>query len=221
MAGAQFATRFDELPRVIPIFPLGDALLLPGGRLPLNIFEPRYLTMTLDALGLGRIIGMVRPLAGEEGLDEPRIYGMGCAGRISAFSEADDGRLQITLAGVCRFRVAGELGVERGYRRAVADYRPFRDDLVPLADGVFDRRRLIAGLAPYFEQRGISLQMRAFEGFGDAALVTAVAMLCPFAPEEMQALLEAPTASDRANLLIALIEMGILEGQGGGTLTKQ
>lgn len=117
-----FHPRFEELPDVIPIFPLAEALLLPGGRLPLNIFEPRYLNMTLDALGGSRMIGMVLPLDSSPagpGQDRPRVFSVGCAGRISAFSETDDGRLLITLAGVCRFRVGPELDL----RRAIAGCR--------------------------------------------------------------------------------------------------
>jgi len=116
------------LPEVLPIFPLPGVLLLPRGRLPLNIFEPRYLTMTADALGEGRMIGMVQPVHPEPGpvSDSAAIYSTGCAGRIVTFAETDDGRYLITLAGISRFRVVRELEIQRGYRRVLARYDEFR-----------------------------------------------------------------------------------------------
>src|SRR5579864_917519 len=118
------------LPDIIPIFPLTGVLLLPRGRLPLNIFEPRYLAMTRDALGGERLIGMIQPSDPQEGGMNPAVYPLGCAGRITSFSETDDGRYLITLTGVSRFRVARELPLLDGYRRVVADWTPFADDAV-------------------------------------------------------------------------------------------
>src|SRR5438046_1640480 len=122
------------LPGILPIFPLTAVLLLPRGRLPLNIFEPRYLAMTRDALGGERLIGMVQPnepAAGGPGIDDrmnPPVYPVGCAGRITQFSETDDGRYLLTLTGVCRFRIREELPLLSGYRRVVPDWRPFAHD---------------------------------------------------------------------------------------------
>ncbi|MFN3075661.1 MAG: LON peptidase substrate-binding domain-containing protein [Alphaproteobacteria bacterium] len=215
-----FEPKFEKLPTEIPIFPLEGVLLLPGGRLPLKIFEPRYLAMVEDALGQGRFVGMVLPTKSESSQNPgtaTEVYGLGCAGRISTFSETDDGHLLITLAGVCRFRLGQELEGVRGYRRVSADFTAFRDDLVPPAGPLVNRRRLLAALRPYLLLHDISLNWKALENFSDVALITTISMLCPFETPERQALLEAPNDQERGSLLITLIEMGILEAGGGST----
>lgn len=221
-AGGLFSAKFEDMPTILPVFPLHEALLLPGGRLPLNIFEPRYLNMVLDALGAGRMIGMTRPLnkveAGPEKVNSsrPQLYPLGCVGRITSFSETDDGRLLITLTGVSRFRIVKELDFIRNYRRVEVDFSPFRDDFLPVRDALVDRQRLLETLRPYFQHHGVNVNWRSLEGLSDAAIVTSVAMLCPFDSREKQALLEVATVTERAKLLIALIEMGVLEVGGGG-----
>src|SRR5207237_1435293 len=136
------------LPDTLPIFPLPGVLLLPRGRLPLNIFEPRYLTMTEDALAAGRLIGMIQPIEPEmAGAPPPTLYDAGCAGRISSFAETEDGRLLITLTGVSRLRLGREVATTRGYRRAAVHWTPFAPDLRPAEEGSLDRQRLAAVLA--------------------------------------------------------------------------
>ncbi|WP_188261802.1 LON peptidase substrate-binding domain-containing protein [Azospirillum tabaci] len=217
----------DRLPRQLPIFPLAGVLLLPRGRLPLNIFEPRYLAMVEDALAGDRMIGMVQPTDPACRLREPAVYGTGCAGRITSFAETEDGRYLITLTGVSRFAIMRELDGQRGYRRVAADWDRFSGDLIdPLerggADGCgLDRARLLAGLKGYFKMQGLSVDWKAIDGTPDERLVTSLAMICPFSPSEKQALLETPDLPERAKLLIALVEMAILdshEGDGGGAL---
>ncbi|NKC33206.1 LON peptidase substrate-binding domain-containing protein [Falsiroseomonas selenitidurans] len=205
-----FHPEFDALPSEIPIFPLSGALLLPGGRLPLNIFEPRYLAMVEDALSEGRTLGMVQP---DPGLPRTELgsqtYRIGCLGRISSFAETEDGRLLITLNGVIRYRILEEAGLRRGYRRARVDFAGFRPDLV--LDGPkpqIDRAALLAALRPYFTAHGIEANWEAVENTGDAMLVTTLCMLCPFEVREKQALLEAPTPQARAEMLVALMQMG-------------
>ena len=122
------APTFAQLPEAIPIFPLAGVLLLPGGRLPLNIFEPRYLAMTRDALASDWMIGMVQPLSAEDASERPEVYRIGCAGRITRLSETDDGRYLISLTGLCRFSIADELALHKGYRRAAADWSRFTED---------------------------------------------------------------------------------------------
>lgn len=229
MAATPFDTRFEDLPAVVPVLPLSGVLLLPGGRLPLNIFEPRYLNMVLDCLSAGRLMGMVQPATPKYGGVtptpsqelRPQLYDLGCVGRVSAFAETDDGRLQITLAGVCRFRIRNELDLHRGYRRVEADFSEFRDDFQPPTGPVIDRKRLFTALKPYFAHHGINMNWKAFETFSDTATITTVSMLCPFEPREKQALLEARTVEERGTLLIALIEMGILEAGGGTGTVRQ
>ena len=209
--------REAPLPEIIPIFPLTGVLLLPRGRLPLNIFEPRYLAMTKDALGGDRLIGMVQPSEpqddnrGRGGSANPPVYPIGCAGRITAFSETDDGRNLVTLTGVSRFRIRDELPLLSGYRRVVADWAPFARDRDPTEEPGFDRERFARALKGYFAQRQISADWEAIEKAPGEHLLTSIAMLCPFAPSEKQALLEAADLEERARLLVALIEMATIE----------
>ena len=216
----------EELPPVLPIFPLTGVLLLPRGRLPLNIFEPRYLAMTRDALGGERLIGMVQPSEpqddnrGRGGAASPPIYPIGCAGRITSFSETDDGRYLLTLTGVSRFHIREELPVLNGYRRIVPDWAPFvRDRDIPTHPR-FDRDRFLRGLRGFFTQHQIGADFEAIEKAPAEHLITSIAMLCPFAPSEKQALLEAADLDRRAELLTALIEMAAVTStaeEGGGT----
>jgi hypothetical protein len=201
-----FDPGFDELPGRLPIFPLTGVLLLPRGRLPLNIFEKRYLAMTADALKADRFIGMVQPQDGAGDAGEPAVYRTGCAGRMTSFGETDDGRYLITLTGVARFDIAGELPRERPYRQVVPDWQPYRGDLEP-ADAPLDRPRLLAALKPFLERHRIAADWPAVEATPDERLVTTIAMVAPFQPSEKQALLEARDLGERARLLTALVEM--------------
>ncbi|MCH9012855.1 MAG: LON peptidase substrate-binding domain-containing protein [Proteobacteria bacterium] len=215
MTRGAFQPDFDDLPRVVPIFPLPGVLLLPGGRLPLNIFEPRYLAMVRDALSGERTIGMIQPCAEAPDVGAARVYETGCAGRVTAFSETDDGRYLITLTGVIRFDVERELPPIEGYRRVVADYGRFRGDLEEEASEI-DRERFLETLGCYFEANGIEGDWKAIEEAGDAALVTSLAMICPFAAPEKQALLEAMSLPERARTMTAIMEMAVHE-PGGAT----
>ncbi|MBF0374076.1 MAG: LON peptidase substrate-binding domain-containing protein [Alphaproteobacteria bacterium] len=221
MSGVSSHPRFGDLPRTLPVFPLAGVLLLPRGRLPLNVFEPRYLNLVADALGEGRMFGMIQPVdpdaEGDGDEDEPpALYRMGCTGRITSFAETDDGRLLITLTGLCRFRVLQEVEPLRGYRRLVVDYDPFRADLDEGEPAVVDRARLLAALKPYFKLEGLQLDWAAVDAAPDEALITALAMLCPFDPREKQALLEASTVTARCEMMTALLEMAVLQS-GGST----
>ncbi len=183
MSGGAFRPGFAELPRVVPIFPLPGVLLLPGGRLPLNIFEPRYLARVRDALAGERAIGMIQPREEAADVGAAKVYDTGCAGRITAFSETDDGRYLITLTGMIRFDVKRELPMIEGYRRVTVDYGRFRADLE--GDGAeIDRARLLETLGCYFQANGIEGDWSAIEETEDAALVTSLAMICPFAAPE-------------------------------------
>jgi hypothetical protein len=194
------------LPDILPIFPLTGVLLLPRGQLPLNIFEPRYLAMTRDAMEGERLIGMVQPSDPPIREMNPPVYPTGCAGRITSFSETEDGRLLITLTGVSRFRIREELPLLSGYRRVAADWQEFTADRAANEAG-FDRSRLTEGLRHFFTQRQVEANWEAIDKAPGETLVTSIAMMCPFAPNEKQALLEAPTLDERARLLTALIEM--------------
>jgi Lon protease-like protein len=206
-------SRIEGIPEIFPIFPLTGALLLPGGRLPLNIFEPRYLAMVDDALGAGRILGMIQPdydaPPGETG---PGLYRHGCLGRISAFSETDDGRYLITLNGLVRYSVVEEAEMRRGYRRVQGDVTRFRHDLgtapAPAAAAqAVTRDQLMGALHRYFVATGVDANWDAIEEISEPALIVTLCMACPFSPIEKQALLEAKTEADRAAALLALLEI--------------
>ncbi len=206
-----------ELPSDFPIFPLPGALLLPHGRLPLNIFEPRYLAMVDDSLAHGRMFGMIQPLGHAPRLaNGPGLYQIGCLGRLTQFAETEDGRYLITLTGVSRFRVVEELAIKNGYRRITADFSPFARDLSPTPRGFgIDRAELLGALRPFFTMHDIDANWDAIERMPDGVLVTTLAMLCPFDEAEKQALLEAPTEADRAADLLALLRMSVHEGDPG------
>ena len=196
------------LPDILPIFPLTGVLLLPRGLLPLNIFEPRYLAMFRDAMKGERLIGMVQPSHPPVREMNPAVYPLGCAGRITSFSETEDGRFLVALTGVSRFQITEELPLLSGYRRVVPAWDDFADDLIPDAAG-FDRPRLAQGLRAFFDQRQVQADWDAIDRAPGEHLVTSIAMMCPFAPNEKQALLEAKTLAERARLLTALIEMSV------------
>ncbi len=220
MKRSPFDPAYEDLPSVIPVFPLSGVLLLPGGRLPLNVFEPRYLAMTADAIAGHRLIGMVQPLEEPEGGGEspPRhagqapVYEVGCAGRITAFSETEDGRVLITLSGLARFHILEELEPEKGYRRVRVDWSAWRDDLAApeATNGDIDRPRLLQALRGYFANTGLSGDWDAIEETPDERLVTSLAMICPFEPSEKQALLEAVDLHERARTMTAIMEMTTL-----------
>ena len=204
----------EDMPTVIPIFPLPGVLLLPRGKLPLNIFEPRYLEMTQEAIGSHRLIGMVQPVDPEASPAKPEVYRVGCAGRITTFAETDDGRFLITLAGIARFDIERELPMEgRLHRRVEANFTRFADDLAEPAAVKFDRNRLIPALKDYFQVHGLTADWQSIERAPDNHLLTCLAMICPFRPNEKQALLEYPDDEARAKAVISLLEMAALEAR--------
>ncbi|HEY1930515.1 MAG TPA: LON peptidase substrate-binding domain-containing protein [Acetobacteraceae bacterium] len=210
---AAFHPRLQDLPGEFPVFPLTGALLLPRGRLPLNIFEPRYLAMVEDSLAPPRMFGMIQPDPhAPEGDAGPGLYRIGCLGRLSSFSETDDGRFLITLTGLTRFNIAAEIAMGRGYRRVRGDFSPYLTDLdlTPQSMGVA-RDALLAALRGYFARRKFEANWDAVRRMPDEALVTTLSMICPFEAAEKQALLEAGTEADRAATLLALLQMGAAE----------
>ena len=213
-----FEPGFEQLPDTLPIFPLSGVMLLPGGKLPLNVFEPRYLAMIFDSLAGHRMIGMVQPMqpggfAGD-GLPvddgKPKVHKVGCAGRIVSFNESEDGRLLLALSGICRFEIGRELDLAQGgYRRVSSLFAPYRADLDHADEPIeLDRERLMAALAAFFRSRNLSTDWEAVKKAANHNLVTSLSMALPFGPAEKQALLEAADTSARAKLLVSLLEMG-------------
>lgn len=213
---------FPTLPGVLPIFPLDGVLLLPHGHLPLHIFEVRYRAMVEAALGLGRMIGMVQP---REAYPHPipdaaHIFDVGCAGRIVSFSETDDGRFLISLKGVCRFRISDELPLgEGGFRRVRPDFTPYLGDIEGTEEAHIDRERLLTAARTYLQAKSISCDWPAVESASLPAIITSMAMICPFESGEKQALLECRDLTDRGNLLTSLFEMALIENESGTTST--
>ena len=201
-----------DLPDAIPVFPLPGALLRPRARLPLNIFEPRYLAMLDDALRSDhRLIGMVQPL--DDQRPPPRLHTIGCAGRVTSLSETEDGRYLIALTGVSRFRIVEELDGFTPYRRVRTDWTDFASDLGPRErDPGFDRRQFLALLKKYFECNNLSSDWDSLTEAEPELLINSLSMMCPFSVEEKQALLEAPMLGDRRETLGALLQFAIASG---------
>ncbi len=198
------------MPAIVPIFPLSAALLLPGGRMPLNIFEPRYLTMIDDVLAHGRHIGMVQPsLDGACRADgEPGLCEVGCMGRVTSFAESGDGRYIINLEGVTRFRVIEELQAKTPYRQARITH--FLMDLDPEKGGdEVDRKGLLEAFRAYLEANDMEADWDSVSKAENATLVNALSMMSPYGPAEKQALLEAPDLKTRADTLIAITEISL------------
>jgi Lon protease-like protein len=207
---AAFHPRPEDLASEFAVFPLTGALLLPRGKLPLNIFEPRYLAMTQDSLAAGRMFGMIQiDSHAADSKHGPGLYRVGCLGRLSSFSETDDGRLLITLTGLIRFTIDAELDLHHGYRRVRGDFSRYTDDLTYDRPRIaIQREAILTALRGYFTRRAVEANWEAIRGLSDDALVITLAMACPFEPVEKQALLEAQTDSDRASTLLALLQMG-------------
>ena len=209
-----------DLPETIPVFPLPGALLLPRARLPLNIFEPRYLAMLEDTLKTGhRLIGMVQPVAVSEGQETTRLHQVGCAGRVTAFQETEDGRYLITLSGISRFRTGPIHEGFAPYLRAAADWSNFERDLGRAeSDPAFDRKAFLATLARFFDSAQLSSDWDSLKGAEVELLVNSLSILCPFDPEEKQALLEAPTLAERRETLVTLMEFALRSSGDEGAM---
>ncbi len=204
-----------DLPDVLAVFPLSGALLLPRSRMPLQLFEPRYLAMLDDVLKTdGRLIGMVQPneVPGREG---PGLQLIGCVGRVTQFSETEDNRYMITLTGISRFRVLSEVEGFTPYRRCKVSWDGFARDLGAAEhDTDFDRGAFMSLLQRYFETLGLSTDWETLKDAEDELLLNSLAMLLDFSAEDKQALLEAPSLATRRETLVTLIEFALRGGAG-------
>ena len=197
------------LPTRFPVFPLTGPILLPSGNLPLNIFEPRYLQMIKDVMRADKTIGMVQP-SGRISDEQPELYPVGCAGRVTSFESTDDGRYLVTLTGICRFEVVEELTVATPYRQVVASFERWQGDLAPLTPEDNLRPCLTEALKRYFTVHDISVDWDQIDLAPLSGLLTSLAMICPFEPSEKQALLESPDPDQLGQTLISLLQMGSL-----------
>ncbi len=205
-----------DLPQRLPVFPLAGVLLLPRADLPLNIFEPRYLAMFDAALSSDRLIGMIQPAIGEESADRPKLMKVGCAGRITSYSETPDGRMMVNLTGISRFEVVEELATTTPYRQVVANYHPYAVDLVSgLGANEVNRPALIKAFRDYLEANNMNADWKQVDAAPTEALVNTLSLLAPYAPQEKQALLEAPDLKTRADVLVAITEMTLRRKSDG------
>jgi Lon protease-like protein len=164
------------------------------------------------ALSGNRLIGMIQPVEREEITLKPPLSAVGCAGRIVAYRETDDGRYLITLSGICRFAVSEELSVATAFRQVRSNFAPYAGDLAESEESDFPRERLLGALKTYLSQRDLKADWQSVTSAPGEALVNALSMLCPFEPAEKQALLEAGNWEERVAVLTALLEMS-----GAGT----
>jgi Lon protease-like protein len=205
-----------DLPDAIPVFPLSGVLLFPRWSLPLNIFEPRYLNMVDDAMSGNRIIGMIQ--SNNDDRVAPSLVGTGCAGRITSYSETDDGRYLISLTGICRFKVENELNIDTPYRQVKPDWLTYENDLsVPNDDNLPERLMLVNSLKRYTQINSMEVDWEAVEHAPMETLINALCAGCPFGTVEKQALLEADTLTDRTIILITLLDMDV-PGDDSSTL---
>jgi Lon protease-like protein len=210
----------EDLPGVLAVFPLPGALLLPRGQMPLNIFEPRYLSMIDDALRGTRLIGMIQPDPAHPGPDKsrPQMFNVGCVGRITQLAESGDGRYLVQLTGIARFRVEEEFPVDTPYRQCRVTYRPFADDFIARkGEGEVDRKTLLRTLADFLKANNLKADWAGIENAPNEALVNALAMMSPYGAAEKQALLEAPDLKTRAEILVAVTEIELAKGKTGET----
>jgi len=199
--------QLSDLPQLIPVFPLDGALLLPGGELPLQIFEPRYLNMVDDAMAGDRVIGMIQTRGGSRA--RPKLADVGCVGRITSYAETSDGRYLITLTGVCRFQAGEELDLRLPYRQLRANYDRFGDDLDDEEAQASEaaRARFATALKRYLNQRELDIDWETAHEAPLEALVNSLCMGLPFEPAEKQAFLEAPDLAGRFEVLTTLLEI--------------
>ena len=212
-----FEHNIKELPKSIPLFPLNRVLLLPKAKLPLNLFENRYLHMFDHALANNRIIGMIQPkgrVLSDSDTKNPNLYEIGCAGRITAFSETNDNRYELILKGVCRFRMKKEKKIINGFRSAEVSWDEFKQDYETLSLVNPKKRKDFEALMKIFLKKiSISADWEMVETTNDEDLVNMISMCCPFDVSEKQALLEAKTLSERLEILTSLMQMGINENK--------
>ena len=197
----------------VSIFPLSGALLLPGMDMPLHIFEPRYRALIHDAMARDRRIGMIQPRG--EGI-KPALYDVGCLGRISEFEVLDDGRFNIILEGLARFRVIRELDVTTAFRQIEADVEQAPEDEVL---HVVERAALEQESRRFAEALGYVVDWTAVSRLDDTSLVNGIAQIAPFDPAAKQTLLEADSLSERCDRIIQLMQIvGRMEPDGGATM---
>lgn len=213
----------EDLPSIIPVFPLPAALLLPRAEMPLNIFEPRYLSMIDAALAGDRIVGMIQPDDDSPAcIHGASLCGVGCAGRITSFAETGDNRYMITLTGISRFRIVEEIAAATPFRQCRVTATPFCTDFTGCPrDEAVDRSSVLATFRAYLDAHNLETDWESVDSASNETLINALAMMAPFGSAEKQALLEAPDLKSRAETLVAITEMSLARGSPAGTKSLQ
>lgn len=207
MSRNPFFPTFADLPDALPIFPLSGAVIMPGVQLPLNIFEPRYLNMVQDALASDHLLGLLQPRSEDLEAETPRLHRVGCAGRITSYSETSDGRIVLVLTGVCRFQLVREIEEHHGYRRIAPDWERFARDCHDSEERIGDRKGFLTSLKTYCKLRGVEIPWDDVERMPDTELVNLLCAHLPLSPEDKQALVETLATDERAHLMRGLLDM--------------
>ena len=213
-----FLPRFADLPAALPVFPLSGAVVMPGVQLPLNIFEPRYLNMVQAALATDHLIGMVQPRAGgtvADADDEPGLYRTGCAGRITSYSETNDGRIVLVLTGLCRFEIESELEPLDGYRRVRTNWERFVGDYDAGTKYIDDREQFMGSLRAFCDLRSVEVPWDDIGQMADSDLVNLLCAHLPLGADDKQALIETVDLHERAVLMRGLLDMSAHLGAAG------
>jgi Lon protease-like protein len=200
-----FIVPFDSLPDTLPIFPLAGAIVMPGGELPLNIFETRYLNMVSDVLGNHRMIGMIQPDPNAKG--DAVLYQTGCAGRITEYRETNDGRIEMLLTGVCRFDLGQELPTTRGYRLVKPLWSRFSNDYTDHEVMLSSAEDLLMlTLKAYLQYKNLNVDWAMLERLSTSRLLSSMCMALPLSEADKQVLLETSHPAERLNTFIAILD---------------
>ena len=185
-------------PKKIPVFPLSNFIVFPYTTVPLNIFEPRYLKMTEDAMASHRLIGMVQPKKTGE-LKKPDLFNVGCLCRIVSFNETDDGRYIIILKGLNRFKIINEIENDKLYREINVDFNLYKDDENSEKEDLeFSKiKKILDELKMLFEKRGYNINWKDLEKQNVYQTLSALSMASPFSILEKQILLETENLKER------------------------
>ena len=195
----------DNLPKIIPIFPLNGALLLPQGNLPLNIFEPRYLSMIDYAMKNEKMIGMIQK--NNKSGENDELYSTGCLGRINQYSETSDGRYLINLIGVTRFKFVQEINTEEKFRKLEVNYLDFKEDFNNNFENCFDKEIFLNEVKNYLQKNKIEVDWQLMQNVDNTLLITTLASICPFTIAEKQMIIECPNTDDIPQTLLNLFKM--------------
>ncbi len=200
-----FDVSSKDIPSSIPIFPLDNVLLLPFGKLPLNIFEERYIKMTLDSLKTHRMIGIIQPKNNNN-----ELFQMGCIGKITSYIETPDYRLVLNLEGICRFVLHERNLNTRGYYQATIDCNDYLEDLNNIEPN-FDRSNLIQKYTNFFKMKKLDIDKDVLSETSNLQLLSTLAMLAPFNKIDKQAILESPNISSRINTINSILDLNTFQ----------